>query len=266
MRPHLMNEPVLESLGGARGPRRSRAQASDTRYALLSLTMLAVAGAACSGSSGGSQKDALGQVGATGGDGAAGSGPGAGNAATDASVPRGSGSGGSGGGGGGGSGGGTPSPCPDPSFPVSCPARNDVPAICWSAGTECSTIAKCGDQFRSCTSPNARYDCAEMRCVSSSSSGDGGVECGDPSFPVSCPATSDVPKLCWSPGTVCSTIGRCGNEFKSCLAAGYRFSCSEQKCVQGPASDGGAAIPDASVADAAPADAAPADTRHVDSD
>jgi hypothetical protein len=158
---------------------------------------------------------------------------------------------------------------------VSCPARGEVPPICWSAGTDCSTVTKCGDQFRSCTSPNARFDCTEMRCITGTSTGDGGLaECGDPTYPVSCPATADVPKLCWTPGTICSTIGRCGNEFKSCQAAGYRFSCTEQKCVPGGADGGAPSTADASVTDAAPADAAVsdgapadvADARAVDSD
>jgi hypothetical protein len=127
-----------------------------------------------------------------------------------------------------------------------------VPAICWSAGTNCSSITKCGDQFRSCTSPNATYSCAEMRCEFTSSSGDGGVtECGDPAFPVACPATAEVPRLCWSPGTICSTLNRCGNDFKSCLAAGYKFSCTEMRCVPDTSAPG----PDAGTTPAADASA-----------
>ena len=37
------------------------------------------------------------------------------------------------------------------------------------------------------------------------------------------PAIGEVPKLCWSSGTICSTLVKCGTEFKSCLAAGYRY-------------------------------------------
>jgi hypothetical protein len=256
-----MNE-LSTSPGGARGPGPFRA--------LFSLTILALA--ACGGnSSGGTQGDALGQAGATGtgGAGSGGVGPGSGSPATDASVPSGGGGVSGGYGGSGGAGGGTPSPCPDPKYPASCPARNDVPSICWSAGTICSTIAKCGDQFFSCTTPGAHYDCAEMRCVYDSS-GDGGaaVECGDPAFPVSCPAIGDVPKLCWSSGTVCSSLIRCGTEFKSCLASGYRYDCATFKCVPGSnvpvdaastAPDAGASV-DAAAGDAGPTDALTADS------
>jgi len=142
--------------------------------------------------------------------------------------------------------------------------RGEVPAICWSAGTDCSTIAKCGDQFKSCTAANAHYDCTEMRCVFGNSTGDGGTSaCGDPAFPVSCPARGDVPALCWSAGTVCSTLVRCGNDFKSCLAPGYHFSCTENKCVAdgtGAPADAGATPTDtgAPADTAAPADAASA--------
>lgn len=251
-----MNE-LLSSLPGARGARGP--------HALLSLT-LAVALAACGGGSGGKKSDGgPGQGGGAGGGGGGsggspggglggspGGGAGSGSAATDASVP--SGAGGASGGGTGGAGGSTPSPCSDPKFPVSCAARGDVPAICWSPGTNCSTIAKCGDQFFSCTTPNAHYDCKEMRCVFDNPSGDGGVECGDPNFPVSCPAIGDVPKLCWSSGTVCSTLVKCGTEFKSCLAAGYRYDCATAKCVQGsatPPDAGSGQAPDAGTVDSA---------------
>jgi hypothetical protein len=236
--------------------------------AFLSLTMLALA--SCGGG-GSKSSDALGTGGVTGGGAGGAGGVGSGSPGTGGS-PSGGGAGGGAGsyGGGGGTGGAAPSPCMDPSFPVSCPMHDGVPASCWSIGTECSTIAKCGDQFRSCTSANAHYDCTEMRCVYNSSTGDGGTECGDPSYPVACPAIGEVPKLCWSSGTICSTLTRCGTEFKSCLSAGYHFSCTEQRCVAdtGGAPDGGPPAADASagVIDAAPAsgDAAGADTAAAD--
>jgi hypothetical protein len=226
---------------------------NEQRRILLSLTALALA--ACSGSSGGTASDA-GPGGVTGAGGSGG-GAGSGSPAADASAS--------------GGGGGTPSPCPDPAFPRECPALGGVPSLCWSAGTDCSTIAKCGDQFRSCTSANAHYDCAEMRCVVSGG-GDGGLECGDPAFPVSCPATSEVPQLCWSAGTACSTISRCGSDFKSCLAPGFHFSCADQRCVPdtGSPADAAPSAPDAAAPDAATdastLDALPADLRPVDSD
>jgi hypothetical protein len=208
-------------------------------------------GASCGGSSGGSHGDALGGGGAPGPDGAAGSGPPSGSAATDASAPTGGPGGGYGGSGGGG---GTPSACSDPAYPVSCPAHGDVPAICWSPGTDCSTLTKCGDQFRSCTSATSHFDCAAMRCISAAES-DGGTGCGDPAYPVACPAHGDVPDLCWSSGTICSTIGRCGNDFKSCLGAGYHFDCTVQRCVADSTTP----------SDAAPGPDAPGDAR-ADSD
>jgi hypothetical protein len=246
-----MNE-LSTSLPGARGPRRPGA--------LPSLIFLALA--ACSSSSGGNTGDgAVGQTGGvTGGGGAAGNpglagSPGSGSPATDASVP--SGGGGMSGGYGGAGGGGTPSTCSDPAFPMSCPARNDVPSICWSAGTLCSTIAKCGDQYFSCITPNTHYDCTEKRCVYDAAGVDGGVECGDPNFPVPCPAVGDVPKLCWTRNTVCSTLVRCGNDFKSCQAAGFRFSCTELKCV--PDMGGGGTVDSGAPADAGTAADAGAD-------
>jgi hypothetical protein len=83
--------------------------------------------------------------------------------------------------------------------------------------------------FFSCVTPGTYYDCKEMKCLYMSGT-DGGAECGA-AFPVSCPAIGDVPKLCWSSGTVCSTLTRCGNDFKSCLVAGYRFDCNSGQCV-----------------------------------
>jgi len=200
---------------------------------LLALAVLAWA--SCGGSSGGNSGNTGGSGGASPGDGAAGNAPPAGNAATDASATGstgGSTGGGYGGspGGYGGSGGGTPSPCMDPAYPVSCPANNGVPAICWSAGTDCSTLTKCGDQFRSCLSASTHFDCTQMTCVPNAGV-DAGPECGDPSYPVPCPERGDVQKLCWSNGTICSTISRCGNDFKSCKAAGFHFDCTQQRCV-----------------------------------
>lgn len=251
-----MNERLSPSVGGARDPRRTRAPSA---LGLVSLTILVLA--SCSSSSGSSPDGAAGQGGVVGGGGAFGGGGvggtagvgsgagGSGSAQTDASVP----------GGGGGTGGGMSNACPDPKFPVPCPALNAVPALCWSAGTACSTITKCGNDFVSCTSANAHYECAEMHCVLSVP--DGGTECGDPTFPVSCPATADVPKLCWSPGTVCSTVGKCGNDFNSCLSAGYHFSCTDHKCVPDTATDGGVTSPDAGASDSASAaDVPPADS------
>jgi hypothetical protein len=145
-------------------------------------------------------------------------------------------------------------------YPKECPARGDVPAICWSEGTDCSTVTKCGMEFRSCNSSDFRFDCASMTCVSSTA-GDGGAvaACSGNAYPVACPAKDDVPALCWSPGTICSTLTRCGNEFKSCQAAGYHFSCTTWMCVPdtaGPAPDAGAS-PDVGVAqDSAAGDAA----------
>jgi hypothetical protein len=141
---------------------------------------------------------------------------------------------------------------------VQCPAiPPDVPAICWSAGTACSTITKCGDQFRSCNDPAFHYDCASNTCVKPTS-GDGGAvaDCPDMLYPVACPSRGDVPALCWSAGTICSTINRCGNDFKSCQAAGYTFSCTANMCLRDSTLP-----PDAGVtADAAaPADASSPD-------
>jgi hypothetical protein len=218
--------------------------------------------ASCGGSSGGNTGGTLGGGGVTGVDGAAGSGPPSGSTAGDASpsggyggttggyggtTGGGYGGTGSGGSGYGGSWGGTPSPCMDPAYPVSCPARNDVPAICWSTGTDCSTVTKCGDQFRSCLSASTHFDCAQMTCVPNAGV-DGGAACG-PDYPVSCPAKGDVPGLCWSTGTVCSTIGRCGNDFKSCQAAGYHFDCTQQRCLPDSGTPADAGTADA-VADA----------------
>jgi hypothetical protein len=214
-----------------------------TALVLFSFTSLLLG--ACSSSSGNKPADVSDAGNTPGVDGAAGSGSPGGTAAGDAGVP--SGTGGSYGGGGGGAG-GTPSPCQDPMFPVSCPGLNEVPALCWSAGTDCSTLTKCGNDFKSCTSPGAHFDCTQMTCV-----GPAGMECGQPEFPVSCPGLDDVPKLCWSAGTVCSTISRCGNDFKSCVSPGYRFDCTQQRCV--PAPDGGVAQPDAGSPDTAAADA-----------
>jgi hypothetical protein len=224
------------------------------RVSQVLLSCAAVLLVACSSSKSGGQQGGVGDGSTTfGGDGAAGSGPPSGTAAGDAGVPSGGGTGGAYGGGAGA--GGTPSPCPDPNFPVSCPGLGDVPALCWSAGTACSSVAHCGNDFRSCTSASAHFDCAQMTCVSGSTA-DGGVECGDPAFPVSCPAVGDVPKLCWSAGTICSTIGRCGNDFKSCLMSGYHYSCATQACVLDTSTDAGVAAPDAALPDAATSDAA----------
>jgi hypothetical protein len=236
--------------------------------------------ASCGGSSN-NKGDGGGQTGGSGGF----VGGGGGNAGSGTAAPGGSGSpgstggitgggaagagGGASGGGGagmGGAGGGTPSACPDPKFPVSCPPANGVPAVCWSPGTNCGTIAKCGEQFFSCTSPNAHYDCALMRCEFNSTGDGGATECGDPNFPVACPAIGEVPRLCWSSGTICSTLVRCGTEFKSCLASGYRYDCATAKCVPDtgtpPADAGGGPTPDAggSTDSAAPADSSAADT------
>jgi hypothetical protein len=232
------------------------------KRSFLALAMLVWA--SCGGSSGGSPGDALGTGGVTGGGGTGG--PPSGSAATGGSGPgatggsTGGGYGGTSGGSGGTSGGyggsgGTPSVCSDPAYPKYCPATPDVPAICWSAGTECSTITKCGNDYRSCLSPNFRYDCAANSCVSSTV-GDGGVvaQCPDMLYPVACPAKGDVPALCWSPGTICSTLNRCGNDFKSCQAAGYTFSCTANMCVPDSAPP-----PDAGVAADASADAASSD-------
>jgi len=131
--------------------------------------------------------------------------------------------------------GGAPATCNDPNFPVACPPRGNVPATCWTAGTMCTSITRCGDQLRSCSTAGAYYDCTAMTCLLSSP--DGGVECGDPLYPVSCPAKGDVPSLCWTAGTICSTLRRCGNDFRSCLTPGYHFSCEDQRCV--PDQDGG---------------------------
>lgn len=190
--------------------------------------------ASCSSSSSGN--------GDASGTGGAASGSGAPDAAT-------SGGGGSTGGGsyGGGGAGGTPSVCSDPAYPQMCPMRGEVPAICWSAGTACSTIVKCGDQFRSCNSPTATYDCASNACVVSGSTEDGGTSsCAEP-YPRFCPGKGDVPAICWSKNTVCSTIGRCGNDFKSCELAGFHFSCGDNKCVADTATDAGATPADATV-------------------
>jgi hypothetical protein len=146
-------------------------------------------------------------------------------------------------------------------YPVSCPALGDVPAICWSTGTDCSTVTKCGNDFRSCNAPNSHFDCSTMTCVSSTA-GDGGAvaQCSGTGFPVACPAKDDVPALCWSPGTVCSTISRCNNEFKSCQAAGYHFSCALFMCVPDTASATDAGAADVGAADVgAAADAASTD-------
>ena len=200
----------------------------------------------------------------SGGDALAGGGTG-GSGVGSPAPDGGSTSGGGGGTYGGGIGdGGIPSACSDPALPVSCPEHNGVPAtVCWSPGTSCSTIAKCGDQFFSCTSPNAQYDCAQMRCLYTVAGVDGGVECGDPAYPVACPGTAEVPQMCWSPGTKCSTLSRCGDhDFRSCIADGYRFNCATSQCLPyaGGTPDASSSTPDASSASDTAAPDATADT------
>jgi hypothetical protein len=74
-------------------------------------------------------------------------------------------------------------------------------------------------------------------------SGDGGVASGDgptadnlscknPSFPVPCPPKDGVPTMCWSLGTVCSTITNCDGKFRSCRSPGHHVDCQMMRCLR----------------------------------
>ena len=57
--------------------------------------------------------------------------------------------------------------------------------------------------------------------------------CPQPTFPVLCPALGGVPILCWSAGTVCSTIMNCNGAWGSCSSASMHVDCPTGSCVSG---------------------------------
>jgi hypothetical protein len=131
--------------------------------------------------------------------------------------------------------------CANPMFPVSCPALGSpsdggVPAGCWTAATDCSTVKNCGGTYHAC-GIDYRFDCATSRCV---------LTCTDPMYPVMCPAVgspADGGTLadCWTAGTDCSTVRNCNGTAHACRAS-YVFDCTANQCflvADGAVRDGG---------------------------
>lgn len=59
-----------------------------------------------------------------------------------------------------------PNSCPV-DYPTFCDASGDLPAACWSDGTDCSTRVRCSDGKQHACGSGYKYDCASGTCKSS---------------------------------------------------------------------------------------------------
>ena len=105
-------------------------------------------------------------------------------------------------------------------YPVFCPESGEIPASCWSDGTDCATATDCNGNFLSCDYSVLQVDCSTKTC-----------ECPDPDFPDFCPPLGDVPANCWSAGVACGTVVDCAGEHHGCLSSDYIFDCDSGTCV-----------------------------------
>lgn len=54
--------------------------------------------------------------------------------------------------------------CDDPEYPVKCAGQHGVPAGCWGAGADCTTVVECPFGFTACVAGFV-MDCASEECV-----------------------------------------------------------------------------------------------------
>lgn len=148
--------------------------------------------------------------------------------------------------------------CNNPMFPVGCP-MSESPNTCWTAGTDCSTVKRCGtaDKVYGCLSGFA-VDCRYRanNCLPRAEVGGNTRTCSDPMFPNLCPALGDLGPVCIRPGDWdCNARVVCGTENSAtvCLK-GDTIDCSRprtERCLRPAVRDGGA--------DSSPADTGTAD-------
>lgn len=113
--------------------------------------------------------------------------------------------------------------CTDPMFPVPCPARAGVPAACWSAGTDCTTVTLCGTEEKACRT-GFTFDCAQNKCVVAMCT-------SNPEKPQYCPARGAYSGGCWSATTACSTIVECGEDIYACNSPDRVADCVADQCL-----------------------------------
>lgn len=90
---------------------------------------------------------------------------------------------------------------------------------CWPAGTDCSSITQCGQDWVACAEGETGH------C-----SADGEWACCGSDEPKYCAVDSAAP-ACWPANTDCSTIAKCGSDWLGC-ASGKSLDCSQGVCVK----------------------------------
>jgi hypothetical protein len=71
--------------------------------------------------------------------------------------------------------------CTNPTYPMACPTVGSltdggVPADCWSAGTDCSTVKNCGNGMYHACRTGFIYDCAAAQCIAADGGRDAGTD------------------------------------------------------------------------------------------